>query len=120
MSKFTESETAGIVGGYSDAVAAGFDYDQLVNEVKTIAKSFDVSVPVIRGVLVAAKVYVAKPKASPSTDNTAGGMDKAAIVKAIGAIVGKDVPSFEKATKKDLTVFWDWMVLASNRSDADA
>jgi len=111
--EFTKDQVTNIVADYSDALDA--DYATRSAVVEMIAENFDVSVPVIRSRLVAEGVYKAKEK----TVGTSG-KSKADIVKAFEAVSGKSLKSMEKMTIKDLNELWDWVVLASARSDADA
>ena len=103
-----------IISDYLECV--NNDYDTRVLVVANLAASFEVSVPTIRGILVTAKVYKAKEKTTSETTSN----KKEEIVKALEAISGESLQSFNKATKKDLEAFWGYVVKATDRHDANA
>ena len=117
MSNFTEDQTADIIDRYMDVMEA--DYAERAKRLEGIAAIYDKTVPQIRGVLVAAKVYI-KKEATKTTDSEGDSMDKEAILKAITIVTGKDMPSFKNASKKDLTTLWEWIVSTSDRNEADS
>ena len=107
-----DNQKQAIVVTYSEIL--GEDYEARSKAVSAIAKELKVSVPTVRGVLVAAKVYKAK-----EVIKAEAAQSKAEFVKAMEAISGEKLPSFEKATKKDLAAFWGYLVKAIDRHDAE-
>ena len=114
-SVYTDAVVADMVSRYEDAVGRGADYDARTAVVKALAGELEVTEASVRSKLVAEKVYVAKVKASTAD----AGTSKEAYVKALSAIVGKDVKSFEKATKADLKFVVDYITQASACRSAD-
>lgn len=114
-SVYTEAVVAEMVARYTDAVGRGADYDERTAVVKALADELEVTDASVRSKLVAEKVYVAKAKTTSADAVTS----KEAYVKALSAIVGKDVKSFEKATKADLKFVVDYITQASACRSAD-
>ena len=115
--KFENEQLDTILGTYAVSVDSGDDYDARTEVVKGIAKDFKVSEPVIRGVLVSQKVYIAKAaKAATSGIKTT----KEDVAKAIEIYVGGlKLPSLRNMTKKDLDAFWEGLVLLTSVNDAE-
>lgn len=116
MSKFTKEQIATIVGTY-EADAIGQDYDARTAVVADLADEFKVTVPVIRGVLVAEGVYVKKEAATGKV--AVAKVNKGEIVGAFEAAFGIKLPSMDKMTGKDLVVFWDRFVEMSEVRNAN-
>ena len=119
--EYTKARTAVIVERYVAAVEDGLDYDartalvaELADELSGEAK-VDVTEGSVRSKLVSEGVYVGKTKVKTADTGTT----KDAYVKALSAIVGKDVKSFEKATKADLKAVVDYITTASAVKAAD-
>lgn len=110
---YTDTVMTNLVARYNDVVAE--DYTARTAVVKELADELKVSVPSVRAKLVRAGVYVAKETAK----SEGNGMAKEDYVKAFEAISGESLTSFTKATKKDLKAFWDYVVKASDKADAD-
>lgn len=117
--EYTKARTDVIVSAYVQAVASGADYDarsalvvELANELSAEAE-VSVTEGSVRSKLVSEGVYVGKAVSSNA------GTSKEAYVKALSAIVGKDVSSFEKATKTDLKAVVDYITTASSQKAAD-
>lgn len=114
MSKFDKDQLSVIVGTYE--ASAGEEYEVRSAVMADLAAEFNVSVPSIRGILVSAKVYKAKPKSIAAGGR---GATKAELAKGVGACVGKELPSLTNMTAKDLQALMDWIVLSSARVDAE-
>ena len=110
---YTDAVVADVVERYE--AVADENYDTRTAVVKELADEYGVSVPSMRAKLVNEKVYRAKEKA----EGTGAGASKDEYVRALSAIVGKDVKSFTKATKADLKVVVDYITTASAQRDAD-
>lgn len=110
MSEYTQEQVDEIVGTYK--TVADQDYATRQEIVDELAAKFEKSVPSVRGVLVSQKVYV--PKEKTATPEASSGTSKEEIVKAMEAVSGLKLASFNKATKKDLQAFWDYLVAASD------
>ena len=111
---YTEDVTRDVVARYVDAVEAGATYDERTALVAEIAEELQVAATSVRGKLVAEKVYVAK-----TAGNTRGTRTKADVVKALEAVTGVSLTSFEKATKADLEAMFTFIVTASDEFNAD-
>jgi len=118
MSTFTWTDEVVkmVVETYTSAVDAEVDYAGRSQVVAELAKELEVSVPAVRGKLVAEGVYVAKEKASADADTTS----KEAYAKALSAIVGTELKSATNMTKRDLEAVVKYITTASNQADADA
>ena len=112
-SVYTETVMANLVARYKDVVAK--DYDTRTAVVKELADELKVSVASVRSKLVREGVYVAKEAAKTK----GAGMSKDEYVKALEAVSGETLTSFTKATKKDLEAFWNYMVKANDKFEAD-
>lgn len=112
--EYTKELTASIVDRYTDAVDAGADYDTRKALVQEIADELETTEASVRSKLVAEKVYVAKATAtSGEKDSTS----KAEYVKALRAVTGLELKSFDKgATKADIKALFDFIVAESDRS----
>lgn len=111
---YTAEVVAEVVERYNVALEAKATYDERSALVKEIAAELGVKEASVRQKLVSEGIYVGKEKAA-----TRGGASKAEIVKALSAVVGKDLASFEKASRTDLQDLWDWIVLTSAQRDAE-
>ena len=114
--KFTEAQVENIVGTYTASVEAGDDYDARMDVVKQLADELEVSVPAIRGKLVAEKVYVKKEVAAKAAK---AGVSKEDISKAFEASFGIKMPSMRNMTKKDLQAFWGRFVEMSEMRNTE-
>ena len=114
---YTETVTAEIVGRYVDAVESGATYDERTALVAEIAEELEVNAVSVRGKLVAEKVYVAKT--ATKAGEKRGTRTKADVVKALEAVTGVSLTSFEKATKVDLEAMFNFIVTASDEFNAD-
>jgi hypothetical protein len=110
---YTDEVVADVVKTYNAVVDK--DYDERTEVVKSLADKYKVSVASLRSKLVRENVYVAKEAAKSATS----GKTKEDYVKALEAVSGETLTSFNKATKKDLEAFWGYVVKASARADAD-
>lgn len=113
---YTPEVTAEIVARYTDLVGKGADYETRTALVEELASELKVEVASVRGKLASEKVYVAKAPTKASTEAT---VSKEALAKAVGVVIGTDVPSLAKATKKDLEVLWNFLRTASDQFNAD-
>ena len=113
QSVYTETVVSNMVARYKDVVAK--DYDTRSAVVAELADELKQTVGSVRSKLVREGVYVAKEttKASGATKS------KEDIVKALEAISGETLTSFNKATKKDLEAFWSYLVKANDKFDVD-
>jgi hypothetical protein len=112
---YTPEVTAEIVARYTDLVNKGADYETRTALVAEIAKELEVEVASVRGKLSSEKVYVAKAPAKDSKST----VTKEAIAKAVGAVVGTDVPTLAKASKRDLETLWNFLRTSSDQFHAD-
>ena len=114
-SVYTPEVTAEIVERYTDLVGKGADYEARTALVKEIAAELEVEVASVRGKLASEKVYVAKApvKGSEAT------VTKEALAKAVGAVIGTEVPTLAKASKRDLETLWNFLRTASDQFNAD-
>lgn len=110
---YTETVMTNLVARYNDVKTE--DYTIRTAVVKELADELKMSVASVRSKLVREGVYVAKEIAK----TTGNGMSKEDYVKALEAISGETLTSFTKATKKDLEAFWNYVVKASDKADAD-
>ena len=110
---YTDTVVADVVERYE--AVKDENYATRTAVVKELAEEYGVSVQSMRSKLVNEKVYRAKEKA----EGTGAGASKDEYVRALSAIVGKDVKSFTKATKADLKVVVDYITTASAQRDAD-
>ena len=115
--KFNTEQLDTILGTYATSVDAKDDYDARRDVVKALAVDFKVSEPVIRGVLVSAKVYIPKADAKASTSGIK--TTKEDVAKAIEIYVNVKMPSLRNMTKKDLDGFWAGLVLLTAVNDAE-
>jgi hypothetical protein len=116
--KFTDSQVDVIVGTYVAAVDEGADYAARDVILKELAEDMDVTVNVIRGKLVAEKVYVGKEAKAKSDAVKVG--SKEDYRKAFEVATGKSLKSMENMTKADLVTLWDYMVNTFDQAVADA
>lgn len=107
MAKVTEEQKKEIVDFYVESKNAGEKYEGLDHIVKTLSEDYNVSVPVIRGLLVSAGVYVRKEVAT-KVANTSG--TKVEYADAFRAVTGKKLSSVENMSKADLIDLWNWHV----------
>jgi len=109
---YTKDTVASMVEAYKAVVAEAYDIRTEV--VADLAKNLGKSVPSVRSMLVREGVYVPKETVKSSATKS-----KEEYVKALEAISGEALPSFTKATKKDLEAFWGYIVKATDRHDAN-
>jgi len=109
---YTDTVVENLVTRYNDV--KGENYEARSAVVKELADELKVSVGSVRSKLVRENVYVAKETAK----STSKGMSKEEYVKAFEAVSGESLTSFNKATKKDLEAFWNYIVKASDQKDA--
>ena len=109
---YTKDVVSNMVAQYNGVVAE--DYAARTAVVEALAKEVGKTVPSVRAMLVKEGVYVAKEAAKTSATQS-----KEDIVKALEAISGESLVSFQKATKKDLEAFWGYIVKAIDKHDAD-
>ena len=114
--EYTAELTAKVVGAYVEAVEAGADYATRTAVVKALADELETSEASVRSKLVSERVYVAKEATAKEKDTTS----KEAYIKALEAIVGAKLKSFDKATKADIKVVVDYITVASAQADAEA
>jgi len=110
---YTKEVMEDMVARYTDVVKE--DYDVRSAVLVELADELKQSVASVRAKLVREGVYVAKE----ATKGTATGMSKDEYVKAFEAVAGVELKSFTKATKKDLAAFWEYLVKASDRAEAE-
>jgi hypothetical protein len=119
--EYTQAVSDSIKARFVELKATGADYDTRTALVQDIADELtatmkvEVSEASVRSKLVSMKVYVGKAK----KESEVGATSKEAYVKALGAIVGTSVTSFEKATKADLKAVVDYITAASAARAAD-
>lgn len=101
---YTESVVADMVERYT--AVRDEKYEVRANVVKELASELGVHEASVRGKLKFAGVYVSK-EAENADKETA--QTKASIVAALSAVVGKEVKSFEKASKADLETLWGFI-----------
>ena len=118
MAKF--EYTAEIVARISEAYGevANEKYDVRKERVAEIAKEIGTSEASLRAKLTSLKLYKAKDEAEAGAEGIVKAK-KAEIVKAIGAVVGKDVESLVNASKADLETLWNFMVDMSNKMEVE-
>jgi hypothetical protein len=114
MSKFeyTAEITADVVKRYKEVV--GEAYEVRAERVREIASDIGASEASVRAKLTSEKVYKAKEDGAEVSTIKA---KKAEIVKALGVVIGKDVESFENASKADLEALWNFLIAESNRKE---
>jgi len=110
-SVYTKPVMEDMVARYKAVVKESYEVrSKLVSEVAVELKQ---SVASVRAKLVRDGVYVAKEAVKTM------GMSKEEYVKAFEAVSGVELKSFAKVSKKDLEAFWDYIVKASDTSDAN-
>ena len=114
--KFENEQLDTILGTYNASKDSGDDYEARREVVKGIAKDFNVSEHVIRGVLVSQEVYVPKAAAAAKSGTKTTKED---VAKAIEIYVGVKMPSVRNMTKKDLDAFWAALVELTSVKDAE-
>ena len=113
LPNFTTEQVTKISTEYN--AVRGQTYEQRDAVLKRLATELDVTKPQVRGVLVSRNEYISKPK----TKGPDGRTTKGEYVKAFEDVTGKKLPSFAKASLKDLQEFWDWLVEASAQREVD-
>jgi len=113
MSNFTTQQTSHMLDTYNASKEA--DYATRSAVVKALAKEFEVTVPQVRGKLVAEKVYV--PKAKPSA--TVNKVNKEDVITAMENVYGVELPSYKNASLRDLTAHWEAIVRMSQSVNAE-
>lgn len=116
MARYTKDEISTIVGTYNASAEAGDDYEARTEVVKVLASARNVSENVIRGILVAEKVYKSKEAAASSATS---GVKKEDIVTAIEAFMGIKMSSLKNMSLKDLKAFWERLVEMSDIRNAE-
>lgn len=110
---YTKEVVEGLVARYREVIAE--DYATRTERVKEMADELNVTVPSLRGKLVSEGVYVAQePKVEA---NGVAGLTKTDFIKALEAVTGKKLPSFAKATKKDVETVWNYIRDASIQAE---
>jgi hypothetical protein len=112
--EYTPENTTTILAAY--AAVREDTYEARSAVVQELADTYGVKVHRIRAKLVSEKVYIAK---APAAAKAANGKSKEDYVKALSAVLGKDVPSFMNASKRDLVTLWTFIVSASDKQEAD-
>ena len=120
--EYTEAVSNEIKARYVAAKESGADYDTRAALVRQIADELTVSMKVdvtensVRGKLVSMKVYEGKTaKASANKD----GRSKEEYVKALRAVTGLELTSFDKPTRTDLKAVFEFIVTMSDQFHAD-
>ena len=111
---YTDEVTARVVARYNEV--RDENYEVRTEVVAAIAEDLGVEATSVRGKLVAEKVYVAK---APTKGTAGASVTKGELAKAVGAVVGADVPTLAKASKADLETLWDFLRTASDQFNAD-
>jgi hypothetical protein len=119
--EYTEAVANSIKARYVELKDSGADYETRTALVQQIAGELtatlqvDVTEASVRSKLVSMKVYAGKPKKESATDSNS----KEEYVKALRAVTGLELKSFEKATKVDLKALFEWLAEASAQFAAD-
>ena|SRR3990167_5355196 len=94
------------------------DYATRSAKVSDLAVEMDVTVPVIRGILVNAKVYKARDREMDCATAAKAAVSKEELVKAFEAVTGQDLKGLNGASRKSLQAVWDYVVSMSDRQNS--
>lgn len=112
--KFDKAVVDVIVGEYVAVIDA--DYEERGEVMKELANRYEVTVPAIRGKLVAEGVYKKKEVEAKTSVKR---VDKEALAKALNDFTGLNMTSATNMNAKDLQALWERLVEMSDIRNAD-